>query len=196
MVSHSSMRWGLSYCTEHITNPSVISYTNSSLGVATSFVAQQWPIFAVWASSDLSLFHPKSAPLLEAGSTITLSTPAATSNPPSSPSTAPAQKSTGTTSSSLSTGAQIGIGVGVGVGALLVIIALVVFFLARRQRRQRNAGATPAPASDVSTENTWSSEDAKTRGVYQLHSDSALSEADSRQQPAELPGDWEGRGIR
>ena len=123
------------------------------------WVAGDWYIKVVWATSDLDLFTPKSAPLQRIASRTGKSSSAGASGrkgsslqPPRSsplPTYAPqtsapvaSSDSTGpthaTTTPGISTGVKAGIGVGAAVAGIVIIVLVLLVLRYRRQNQHRN----------------------------------------------------------
>jgi hypothetical protein len=125
------------FCTSLISANTVLSLENGlykTVDLSSTFVGYQWPLSVEWASSDLSMFTPASAPLLAATQSSGIldlgsMAPVGTETP--------SQSSAVDHSSSLSTGAKAGIGVSVAVAGAMIIGALVLWFFRRRVMRKR-----------------------------------------------------------
>jgi LPXTG-motif cell wall-anchored protein len=114
------------------------------------FVAVLPQIDVQWASSDLSLFTPASAPVLPAASISkfeALTTSAATSTLQSGTQTSSPTSKASAGSNGLSTGAEAGIGVGIAI-AVLLLISGIIYFVFRRRRRNKNAALQRAGSTE------------------------------------------------
>jgi hypothetical protein len=124
------------FCTSLISADTVLSLENGlykTVDLSSTFIGYQWPLSVEWASSDLSLFTPASAPRLAATQSSGIldlgsMAPVGTMTP---------SQSSAVDHGSLSTGAKAGIGVGVAVAGAMIIGALVLWFLRRRVMRKR-----------------------------------------------------------
>lgn len=148
--------WGITsegqeyqYCTATSRDATALTVGSNGtlLTSVQSFVAYRWPLSVEWASADLAMFTPQSAPVLVAATTTIYSLPSgegpstsgratATSASSSSSSTAVASR---VAASGLSDGAKAGIGV--GVAAAVLVLAALAWWLWKRGRRAATAAA-------------------------------------------------------
>ncbi|KAK5687055.1 hypothetical protein LTS10_001192 [Elasticomyces elasticus] len=132
----------------------------------TIFVGIFPTIQVAWAVSDLPLFTPASAPILQAQG----STGSATATP------IPVPKSKGVSKS-----AWAGIGVGIGVACLFALIGVLIWWLVMRRRRNRIA-KKPGTNADEPLESPGYELDAKRRHLYaELGDEHAISELPGKQ---------------
>ncbi len=163
--------------------------------ITTPFVAAAWGVQVIWASSDLGLFNPESAPLLQRASSTGAS---ASQTPPSTKSGSATP--THSHHNGLSSGEEPGIGVGVAV-AVLIVVAVLIILILRRRKRQRRETAENSPATSREEHQTRTQQDQPQveeidgRPKFEASSpdsrqSSGLHEADSvaRYTPAELDG--------
>lgn len=129
-------------CASWINPPATIALNaQTNTTITAPALAYEWYISVEWASSDLNLFTPRSAPIL-----ATTSVSYSTSTSPSAPSrpTGPASSTSPASShhspsggGSLSTGAIAGVAVGAAIAFLLIIAAIAFFVLSSRKRKDR-----------------------------------------------------------
>jgi hypothetical protein len=209
------------YCTSLASNEPVIYYKGSRLGTTSindfTFFAEQWPLSIEWASSDLSLLTPASAPLLgltTATGVVSLASDAALGSAAGAGSAGSRSSSSHAngapvTDDGLSTGAKAGIGVGAGVAVVALIAALVFWIFKRRSTRKRIPEEAPkAEYSDFGGKAELSSEGAAVRrpepSVELAAINTSPQEIDAqsnqikrgfrkkKQSPVELEGNWYG----
>ncbi|KAK5726723.1 hypothetical protein LTR15_002611 [Elasticomyces elasticus] len=130
----------------------------------TIFVGIFPTIQVAWAVSDLPLFTPASAPILQA------------QNPTASTTPTPTAKSKG-----VSTSAWAGIGVGIGFACLFALIGVLIWWLVMRRRRNRLA-KKPEMNTDQPLDAPGYELDSKRRHPYaELGDEHAISELPAKQ---------------
>ena len=155
--AESNRNWEV--CTRPTSDIDVVSIAGDSTRTVTvSFTlnAYQWPLSVEWASSDLSLFTPASAPLQNM--TTTSMTIQSTGKAPTfgasrtsgTPLTSGASRSSATSSfhrhsdAALLSGAKVGIGVGAAVGGIAIVLVGFIWFFKRRKARHHDWDAPHA----------------------------------------------------
>lgn len=126
----------------------ILTDPTRTVAVNTDLVEVAWPVWVHWASVDLTLFSPASAPLSSVATTatpppITTSIPSTSlprSSTPRATSVQPA-KSDQKSSSTLGTGDEAGIGVGVGLFVVAAIALAIWLFLHRFRKRRKGQAA-------------------------------------------------------
>jgi hypothetical protein len=174
-----------------------------------SFVAYQWPLSVEWASPDLSLFTPASAPVIASDATSTIVSGSGTGTPSGArqsgkipaASTTPANSDAG-----LSTGATVGIAVGVVVAVIAVLAGIFFWWFKRRRSGQRipdgsDKGGQPfyvdqkveLPTEEPRRKDVAHPIELDAMNLHELDvPERTNSKHNSVREPAELEGDWHG----
>lgn len=205
-------------CKTIVTIPTTVALNPSTnVSVTTAFTAIDWGIKVTWASSDLDLFTPASAPILARMPTAASQTSDNTREQSVTSSRTSALKSAQTTSKSLtaagsqkqdshsgkavntstglSTGAKAGIAVGAAAVLILFLVCVFLLFL-RRHRAKRIAQEviekrTSAPRTPRFA--PWELDGAQR---YEVYGTSSPVEVDAQASKAELDSGWRGWELR
>ena len=194
----------LSRCASTVTTPTIVEMkAGTTISISTAFVEVEWVVKVVWESSDLSVFTPKSAPLLPLSSQAVSGNDSSVPNPtrkkqhPSG--TAGDHSSTSGNSSAAghSSGAKAGIGVGVPIAALALLVAIVLCIRYRRRKSPRNEpsnGRQPESQTEYPTADAEESASEMPGGsqIHEAHGTSKPAEADPSTMRAELDSGWPG----
>jgi hypothetical protein len=188
----------------------VISVDGSSTTTITpsiSFVAYQWPLSVEWASSDLSLFTPASAPVIASDATSTIASgtdTAITSGARQSGQIPAATTRSATSDTGLSTGATAGIAVGAVVAVIAVLAGILFWWFKRRRSSQlipneSDKGGQPfyvdqkveLPTEEPRRQDVARPIELDAMNVHELDvPERTKSKHNSNKEPVELDGDW------
>lgn len=164
------------------------------------FTAFASTIAVAWASSDLPLFTPASAPLVQARLAASASRASASDSQATTSEPSNGTSSSPMSSGFLSTGAQAGIGVGVSIAGIILLALGMWALLRRRQSRTRNDEPRADPRAGLRGEDA----EKKLPGVAELGNYGAKAELAGLTKPTELDrnerheleGHWHGHEIQ
>lgn len=174
------------FCVKLVTPPTPVVVGSSTITATEPFLALEPVVPIAWASSDLDLFTPASAPLLQAEDRAISSANTTTPSPGSE------RKSHATTSSSgLSTGVKVGIATGSICGLLVIVLLVLLLSRMRNHHLQKKERATKNGALEGNLNHIESD----TLAIFEASSESKPAEADSSNARVELDGYWHGYEV-
>jgi hypothetical protein len=170
-------------CAKLVTTATPVVIGSSTVTATPPFMAIDNPVMVAWVSSDLDLFTPASAPLLE--DRATSSRNATTFSPGSQ------RKSNTTTSSGLSSGAKAGIAAGNICGLLVIVLLVLLLACVRKHHQQRKESETNHEA----LEGHLNQIEGDTVAIFEASAEPKPAEADFSNARVELDGDWYGYEV-
>ena len=171
-----------------VTTPTVVALNSlTSVTMTTPFIAADWDVKVVWASSELNWFIPRSAPLLVARETNNVTYTPPPRNPPAEP--------------DLSGGQMAGIVAPITV-IFLAVFASGVYALWRRKRKRPYVSDTsgliesrPMDEKDAGGSASANLARANTQDPVETSGEQRMSEDDSPSIRAALQGGWEAQEV-
>jgi hypothetical protein len=174
--------------TDVVVGNTTTSYTSSFLGIA--------PLMLIaWESSDMAVFTPPSAPLLQV---VAATATSVNSTSASDSTTSATSVNTDTLPvSELAQEAKIGIGVGTACGVLLVCTSIGMLIYRRRVRRSREKSKIGQAAGETDGAGIVAkAELAGDSHVREIDIREVYAETDDANARHELEGDWHGYEVR
>jgi len=203
-----TLNLGATNCQGPITDATDVVVGNTTTSYASSFLGIAPLMLIAWESSDMAVFTPPSAPLLQvvaATATSVNSTSASDSTTSIGNANDIAASATDVRSlrtdtlpvSGLGQEAKIGIGVGAACGVLLVCTSIGMLLYRRRVRQSREKTSNGQPARE--TDGVGIVAKAELAGdshVREIDSREVYAETDDANARHELEGNWHGYEVR